>query len=477
MNTTSRSARHKTWIRDRGDMLPYQHDTVKFMHDTPRSLCCLDMGLGKTVSAITHVRDLFDSVDIKRVLVVAPLRVATATWPTELKLWEQGTGLSTQHISLPKHLDSKADIHITSRDSVRMIERAMREKEFTYDIIVVDESSSFRNPTAKRWKQLVRLCAMAKRVVLLTATPAPNGYQQLWAQIFLLDFGKRLGTTYDSFLKRYYYYEEYGDGKLIARKGAEEAIANKIADITYGLRAKHHIAMPELVKRKVQVDLGEDLLNQYAEFEISAVLETDMENIAFNLNGLVQKLQQFTAGHIYLNPVEGEARQTKIIHDAKLDKLAEMVEEYDQPVLVSYQFQSDLKRLKERFPDAEVIKSPLSIVKWNRGEIKMGLVYPGSAGLGLNLQDGGSQIIFYSMTWDAELYIQLIGRLHRQGQKASHVVVHHLVCEGTIDEVIFDAVMRKERVQDLLLDRLAKKDLTRHCNVLPYVNINKEAHP
>lgn len=453
MNPLTRS---NAWARSRVDLLDYQHDTVRFMHATPRSLCCLDMGLGKTVSAITYVRDLFDSVDIKRVLVVAPLRVATSTWPIELKLWEQGTGLSTQHVSLPKHLDAKADIHITSRDSVRMIERSLRDKPFPYDIIVVDESSSFRNPTAKRWKQLARLCGQVKRVVLLTATPAPNGYQQLWAQIFLLDFGKRLGTTYDAFLKRYYYYEEYG-GRLTARKGAEEAIANRIADITYGLRAKHHITMPELIKRKVSVDLGEDLLTQYAEFEASAVLQTDMENIAFNLNGLMQKLQQFTAGHIYLNPVEGECRKTQIIHNAKLDALTGMVEEYDRPVLVSYQFQSDLKRLKERFPDAEVIRSPLSIVQWNRGEIKMGLVHPASAGLGLNLQEGGNQIIFYSMTWDAELYIQLIGRLHRQGQKAAQVVVHHLVCEGTIDDVIFDAVMRKERVQDLLLDRLAKR--------------------
>lgn len=440
----------------RVDLREYQHDTVKFMHDNPRCLCCLDMGLGKTASAITAVRDLFNSADIRQALVVAPLRVATSTWPNELRLWEQGTGLTTQHISLPKQLNIATDIHITSRDSVRMIERELRNKPFPYDIIVVDESSSFRNPTAKRWKQLARLCAQAKYVILLTATPAPNGYHQLWAQIFLLDFGKRLGTTYDAFMRRYYYYDE-SSGKQRPRPKAEEMIASKIADITYGLRAKQHLDMPELVRTKVPVQLSDELKQRYLDFELNAVLETDMENIAFNMSGLMQKLQQFTAGHIYLNPVEGEARQTQIIHDCKLDKLAEMVEEYDSPVLVSYQFQSDLKRLKERFPEAEIIKTPLSIVRWNRGEIRIGLVYPGSAGLGLNLQDGGSQIIFYSMTWDAELYIQLIGRLHRQGQKAAQVVVHHLVCEDTIDEVIFTAVMRKEAVQEILLDRLAKR--------------------
>lgn len=446
-------SKSKSWELGWKDLALYQVKTQQFIERVPRGLVFLDLGLGKTISTMGAIRNLFDRFEISRVLIVAPLAVATGTWPAELAKWEQGTGLRAVHIEgsgkqLKDRIAQRAPLHIVSRDGVRKLSELLGTNS-PYDMIVVDESSSFRNPDSRRWKMLDALAAQCKRIVCLTATPSPNGYHQLWAQAYLCDRGQRLGKTYSAFLRRFFH-NDTGSG-FHPRPGARDQIVALLQDITIGLRAQDHIDLPALTKRSRVVRMPDAFLEAYEAFEDNAILHVDTgDRFAFNAGALTQKLQQYTSGAMYTNP---ETKEWALLHTAKMDALAEIAEDAQSPLLVAYQFKHELVRLKERFPGAEVIKDPESVKRWNRGEVPIGLMHPASSGMGLNLQAGGHHLIFYSAPWDAEHYIQTVGRLHRQGQK-NPVIVLHLVIKGTIDEVIMSALGRKEVSQEALLEAL-----------------------
>lgn len=434
----------------------YQRVAMDWILDHEKCGLFLDMGMGKTVSSLTAVEVLRDDyLDIGKVLVIAPKRVAEDTWPSEVNKWAHLQDLTVSKILGPpaerrRAIQADADVYIVSRDNVAWLVDELKG-DWDFDTLIIDELSSFKNHASKRFKKLKTVTPYFKRVIGLTGTPAPNSYLDLWAQVYLLDRGERLGKNITTFRRTYFdgisrgMYTEY---KL--KPGAKEAIDEAISDICISMSAKDNLDLkePMLIDVKVAMDSKEKKL--YKTMERDAVLELGDDTIAALSAAVVSnKLLQLANGAIY-----DEDGKPHVVHGRKLDALEELREEAQgENLLVFYSFKSDYERIKERFPDAVKLEGAESIRDWNAGNIKMLLAHPASAGHGLNLQDGGSIIIWYGLTWSLELYQQANARLHRQGQKNT-VRIYRLLTEGTVDARVAEALEGKSIRQEELLEKL-----------------------
>jgi hypothetical protein len=438
-------------MRSRADLHEYQRRAVQHILDHPACALWLDLGLGKTISTLTAIADLIDSCVVERVLVIAPLRVARTVWAQEMRAWAHTRHLRASLVlgsseARSKALRAPADIYVINRENIPwLVERY--GTRWPYDCVVIDEASSFKSSKALRWRALRKVRKYIDRIIQLTATPASNGLEDLWAQVYLLDGGERLGRTKTGYLQRWFDPDYWGK-KYTPRPGADEAIRQQLTDIVLSMQASDYLNMPERVDVRIPVTLPPPAQAQYEELKrtLLLTLADDVVNAA-NAAVLGGKLMQLCNGAVYAES------DTTILHDAKLDALADLREDSTEPMLVAYTYRHDLARLRERFPDAVAITDPGAIDRWNRGEIGMLLAHPASAGHGLNLQHGGSLLVWFGLTWSLELYQQFNGRLHRQGQTRPVRVVH-LVADGCIDERVLDALSAKQDVQQSLVEGL-----------------------
>jgi len=445
----------------------YQTYATNFILEHPIAAILLDMGLGKSVITLTAVNDLlFDSFEIHKVLVAAPLRVARDTWPAELEKWEHLHELTYSvavgsEVQRKAALLQKADIYIINRENIEwLVEKS--GLPFDYDMLVVDELSSFKSYQAKRFRSLSSVRPKVNRVVGLTGTPSSNGLMDLWAEFRLLDMGKRLGRFITHFRSDYFVPDKRNQQIVFSYKpkpGAEEAIYRLVSDITISMKSTDYLKMPECVLNEVPVRLSEEEMECYQTLKDDLILNLDGQDIdAANAVGLSNKLTQMANGAVY-----GEDINVIAIHERKLDALEDLIEAANgKPVLVAYWFKHDLSRIEDRLHKRHIPFSKLdtadSIKRWNNGELPVALVHPASAGHGLNLQSGGSTLIWFGLTWSLELYQQTNARLWRQGQESDTVVIHHLITKDTIDEKIMSALKKKDRTQSALIDAV-KADL------------------
>lgn len=438
----------------------YQKYSIEFVKTHPIAALLLSMGLGKTSTTLTALDDLlFDSFEIHKVLVIAPLRV-TKVWLDEVKKWNHLNYLRCSLVvgteqERKRALWANADIYIINRENVQwLIDES--DIQFDFDTLVVDELSSFKNFKTKRFKSLMKVRPMVKRVIGLTGTPTSNGLMDLWSEFKLLDQGKRLGRFITNYRDQYFRPDKRNGQVVFSYKPlpfAEDAIYDKISDITISMKANDYLNMPELISNHVEVEMSEKEMKVYQELKQELVITLGDEDVtASNAASLSNKLTQMANGAIYL-----DNHESAIIHDRKLDALEDLIEaQCDKPVLVAYWFKHDLDRIKNRLEELKVnfkeIKTEASIEDWNKGNIEVGLIHPASAGHGLNLQEGGSTLIWFGLTWSLELYEQTNARLYRQGQKDRCVVIEHIVTKGTIDEQIIKALEEKDKSQSRLID-------------------------
>lgn len=408
---------------------------------------------------LTALNDLlFDSFEAHRILVIAPLRVAKYTWAAEMKKWDHLSGLKysiavgTEKERLSA-LKADADIYIINRENVQwMVDKV----PFDYDMVVIDELSSFKNHEAKRFRSLMKVRPGVKRIVGLTGTPSSNGLMDLFAEFKLLDMGQRLGRFIGNYRSNYFRPDRANGPVVFSYKplpGAEREIYRRISDITISMKAKDHLKMPELVESNHTVQLSKDERRKYDEMCEQLILQLpEGEITAANAAVLSGKLSQLANGAIY-----DDDGSVVLIHDRKLDALEDIVESMNgKPLLVAYWFRHDFDRICERLKklkvDFEKLYSDRSIERWNSGELPVALIHPASAGHGLNLQSGGSTIVWFGLTWSLELYQQTVARLWRQGQTAGTVIVQHIVAEGTIDERMIKALKAKDSTQAALIE-------------------------
>lgn len=387
-------------------------------------------------------------------LVIAPLRVAKNTWTDEIKKWEHLNTLTYSLIIGNENerlsaLNKKADIYIINRENVDWLVNKSGYK-FDFDMVVIDELSSFKNHQSKRFKSLMKVRPLVKRIVGLTGTPSSNGLMDLFAEFKILDMGKRLGYFIGQYRNAYFKPDKMNGPIVYSYKplpNAENAIYDKISDITVSMKANEYLKMPELVTSNYVVELSDSEKKQYDEMKKSLVLEiTDGEITASNAASLSNKLCQISNGAIY-----DDEQNIVEIHDRKLDALEDIIESMNgKPLLVAYWYRHDLERIKKRFSIRE-IKTSEDISDWNDGKIPVALIHPASAGHGLNLQQGGSTLVWFGLTWSLELYQQTNARLYRQGQKNT-VVIQHITTKGTIDEQILKALQKKNKTQADLID-------------------------
>ena len=433
----------------------YQEYAIRYIETHPISALLIDMGLGKTSITLTAIRNLlFDSFEVCKVLVIAPLRVAKNTWTDEIKKWEH---LSTLTYSLIignenerlSALNEQTDIYIINRENVDWLVNKSGYK-FDFDMVVIDELSSFKNHQSKRFKSLMKVRPLVKRIVGLTGTPSSNGLMDLFAEFKILDMGKRLGYFIGQYRNTYFKPDKMNGPIVYSYKplpNAENAIYEKISDITVSMKANEYLIMPELLTSNYVVELSNSEKKQYDKMKKSLVLEiTDGEITASNAASLSNKLCQLSNGAIY-----DDEQNIVEIHDRKLETLEDIIESMNgKPLLIAYWYRHDLERIKSRFSVRE-IKTSEDISDWNDGKIPVALIHPASAGHGLNLQNGGSTLVWFGLTWSLELYQQTNARLYRQGQKNA-VVIQHIITKGTIDEQILKALQKKNKTQADLID-------------------------
>lgn len=439
----------------------YQKTAVEHIIKHPFSSLLLDMGLGKTVSTLTAINRLINySFEVAKVLVIAPLRVAEHTWADECKKWEHLKGLKISKVlgsekKRNEALTANADIYIINRENVAWLVAThgyLFHNRF-FDMVVIDELSSFKSSKSTRWKALKSVRPFISRVVGLTGTPAPNGYIDLWAQMYLIDMGERLGK----FITRYResYFSSIGRGDIVfrydLREGSQIKINNLISDICISMKAEDYLQLPKRLDYFEKVDLGK-FKKSYDNFERDCVLELfadDSETItAASAAALSNKLLQFSGGAVY-----DEERNAHLIHSKKLEALEDIVEAANgEPILLFYAFKHEERRIIEHFNGLKVVKldGPDTIEAWNNGEIDIAIAHPASVGHGLNLQHGGNIIVWYGLTWSLELYQQANARLHRQGQ-TKPVKIYHLISEGTIDEEVVNSLNKKDKTQESLM--------------------------
>ena len=433
----------------------YQSYATEFILSHPISAVFLEMGLGKSVITLSAIFDLcLDSFLVCKVLVIAPLRVARDTWPAEIKKWDHLKGLSySVAVGTEKEridaLKKQSTLYIINRENVDWLVHKSGIP-FHFDMVVIDELSSFKSYGAKRFKSLLKVRPSVKRIVGLTGTPSSNGLMDLWAEFRILDLGQRLGRYISHYRNTYFKPDKRNAQIIFSYKplpGAEEEIYKQISDITISMKSTDYLKMPEYVSNEVFVTLSEKEWKVYSDFKEDMVANLGDEEIdAVNAAVLSGKLLQMANGAVY-----DSENKAHVIHDKKLDALEDLIEGANgKPVLVAYWYKHDLERIKERFPVRQ-IQSSKDIEAWNDGKISIAVIHPASAGHGLNLQSGGSTLIWFGLTWSLELYQQTNARLYRQGQRDT-VIVHHIITKNTIDEDVLLALTKKEKTQDALID-------------------------
>lgn len=439
----------------RENLHEYQNRAVEFIKAKKRCMLLLDMGLGKTTSSLTAATDLIDGCAVERVLVIAPLRVANSVWAQECEKWTHlkhlrvsvCTGSERKRISA---LQRTADVYTINRENVPWLVKHYGKK-WPFDAVVVDESSSFKSNSSQRWKALKRILPDTEYMVLLTGTPSPNGLLDLWAQMYLVDFGHRLGRTMTGYKQRFFE-SDYMGYKWSIKAGSADQIHALVADVCLSMSAADYLELPRRIDLVEVVDLPASVLSQYQTFETSllATLPDGEEVEAINAATLANKLLQWCNGATYTD----DKGNWSEVHNAKLEALVDLVELNDEPMLVAYNYKTDLARIKQRFPDAVVLdKEQQTIDDWNAGKIPMLLAHPASAGHGLNLQAGGSLCVWFGLNWSLELYQQFNARLHRQGQ-TKPVRIVHIVAGGCIDERVMQTLSMKDATQRDLLSAL-----------------------
>ncbi len=437
----------------------YQTYATEYIEEHQISAVFLDMGLGKTSITLTAINDLlFDSFEVHKVLVVAPLRVAKTTWADEIQKWDHLQNLrfsivvGTEQERLSA-LKTPADIYIINRENVQwLVEES--SITFDFDMLVIDELSSLKNHQTKRFKSLMKVRPKIKRVVGLTGTPSSNGLMDLFAEFKVLDMGERLGRFIGQYRNAYFQPDKRNGQIIYSYKPlpyAEKAIYVKISDITISMKATEHLKMPELVSTEYSVKLSDKEREKYEDMKSELVVELGGNEItAANAAALSNKLSQMANGAVYT-----DEREIVEIHERKLDALEDIIESMNgKPLLVAYWFKHDLERICNRLQNLHIPFSRLdtetSIRRWNNSEIPVALIHPASAGHGLNLQEGGSTLVWFGLTWSLELYQQTNARLYRQGQKNT-VVIQHIITENTVDERILKALQRKDKTQAALI--------------------------
>ena len=439
----------------------YQKYAIEFIESHPIAAVILQMGLGKTVCTLTAIEHLmYDTFEVSKVLIVAPLRVAKVTWSDEIDKWDHlshltysvAVGSEKERLSA---LKKKADLYMINRENLQwLIEKS--GLPFDYDMVVLDELSSFKSWQSKRFRAFMKVRPKVQRVVGLTGTPSSNGLMDLFAEFKCLDMGERLGRFITQY-RNAFFIPDRMNGQVVysykPRPFAEEEIYRRIGDITISMKALDHLKMPELIENRYPVYMDDGEKQQYESMKKNLILPY-LENEAItaaNAAALSGKLCQMANGAVYSD--EGSVAH---IHDRKLDALEDIIEAAQGPILLCYWFKHDLERITKKLDELKVeyarISSDGSIRMWNEGKFQVGLIHPASAGHGLNLQAGGNHIVWFGLTWSLELLEQTNARLWRQGQRAETVVVQYLVTAGTIDERILDAISKKEKDQNALID-------------------------
>jgi SNF2 family DNA or RNA helicase len=432
----------------------YQNYAKNFILAHKVSALFLDCGLGKTITTLTAINELmYDSFEISKVLIIAPLRVAQSTWKEEIEKWDH-LNLLRYSIAVGdekerlKALKQTSDIYIINRENVDWLV-TISGIDFNFDMLIIDELSSFKSHTSKRFKSLLKIRPYFERVVGLTGTPSSNGLMDLWAEFRVLDLGERLGRYITHYRNEYFLPDKRNGAVIFSYKpqpNAEERIYRRLADMTISMKSTEYLKMPELILNELEINLDEEDQIKYKKFKKEMVMTIQEKEIdAINAASLSNKLIQLANGSIY-----DEDKKFYEVHNKKLDKLEEIIESANgKPVLVAYWFKADKERIEKRFKVKE-IKTADDIKQWNMGMINLALIHPASAGHGLNLQSGGSTLVWFSLTWSLELYQQTNARLYRQGQKDT-VVIHHLITKNTIDEDIMKSLKRKDKTQESLM--------------------------
>jgi SNF2 family DNA or RNA helicase len=433
----------------------YQVFATRFILDHPISAILLAMGMGKSVITLTAIFELcLDSFLVRKVLIIAPLRVAQFSWPMEIEKWDHLRGLTfTVVIGTEQErihaLTQNVDVYLINRENVAWL-ITQNGLPFDYDMVVIDELSSFKSHQAKRFRALMKVRPKVKRVVGLTGTPSSNGLMDLWAQFRLLDMGQRLGRFIGNYRSTFFEPDKRNAQMVFSYKpkpGAEDEIYRRISDMTISMKGTDYLKLPDLVMNEVLVRMSALEQNHYQTMKADMVLSLHgIEIDAVNAAALSGKLLQMANGAVY-----DENHKAIHLHDRKLDALEDLIEAGNgRPVLIAYWYKHDLERIAARFP-AERLDSGESIHRWNTGDIPIAVIHPASAGHGLNLQSGGSCLIWFGLTWSLELYQQTNARLWRQGQKET-VVIHHIITKGTIDEQVMVALKNKDKIQAALID-------------------------
>lgn len=451
----------------------YQAYATQWIIDKKKSALFLEMGMGKSIATLTAILELmYDYFDVAKVLVIAPLRVASTTWEEEVEKWDHLKALRISKVLGSEKqrvaaLYKKADIYIINRENVTwLVERF--DSDWPFDMVVIDELSSFKSSKAQRFKSLKKVRPFIKRLVGLTGTPAPNGLIDLWPQIYLLDGGERLGKTVTGYREKYFLPDKRNQMIVYTwklKEGAEDAIYERLSDICVSMKAKDYLELPDRINNVISVELPMKSKEQYDRLEKELILSIEEADVlAGSATVLANKLLQMANGAVY-----DEDGEVKPIHDEKIKALDELIETANgKPVLVFYGYQHDkdrllhhLKKLKPR-----ILQTDQDIKDWNQGKIQVLLAHPASAGHGLNLQTGGNIIIWFGLTWSLELYQQANARLWRQGQKQS-VVIHHIIAKDTIDERVMKALEDKDVSQAALMEAV-KARMNQYKEGLPH---------
>tara|TARA_R110000787_G_scaffold97665_4_gene201339 strand:+ start:37927 stop:39333 length:1407 start_codon:yes stop_codon:yes gene_type:complete len=446
----------------------YQNSCIDHIIDNPYCALFLDMGLGKTITTLTAIKKLmFDELEVSKVLIIAPKRVAENVWTSELDKWDHINHFKASRVigtvkQRIEALKTEADLYLIGRDNIAWLVGLYGGGMLPFDMLIIDESSSFKNHKSNRFKSLKQVRTSFNRIVLLTGTPSPNTLQDLWAQIYLLDGGSRLGKFITHF-RRDYFRPGKRNGAIIynyiTQDNGEQRVYDKIEDICLSMKAKDYLDLPERITNYIDIKFPPKIQKLYNDFEEEQVLElfsgkdeTDIS--AVNAAALSNKLLQFSNGAVY-----DAEKNYHVVHDLKIDAIKEIIEDANgKPVLIAWTFRHDLYRLQEALKKHNPVqlKTEQDIFDWNSGKINILLMHPASGGHGLNLQAGGNIIVWFGQTWSLELYQQLNARLDRQGQDKP-VIVHHLVASNTIETKVVNALARKEKGQNELMEAVKAK--------------------
>lgn len=439
----------------------YQKKMQEFIIEHPAAFLTVDMGLGKTVTTLTAIAELKDRYfEVSKVLVIAPKSVAENTWSSECSKWDHLSHLRISKVMgtparRKRALEAEADLWVMGRDNVSWLVN-FYGSSWPFDMVVLDESSSFKNPQSRRFKALRTVRPLIHRIVLLTGTPSPNGYMDLWSQMWLIDYGRRLGATLSAYRTAFFTPGKH-NGHVVyewrLRSRAEETITRRMSEVTMSLKAEDWLEVPDVIESELRIAMTDQEYKAYRDFEREQLMDIDDSTVmAVTAAALTNKLQQFTGGALY-----DDEHNWHEVSRVKIDALLDLVESSgSESVLVFYQYKSELARLTEALKDYSPVSfhgEPEILEAWNAGRIRVMLCQPASVQYGLNMQQGGHIIVWYTPTWNLEQYAQANARLHRQGQQQP-VLIYHLICEGTIDGLVMKALASKDRAQETLLNGL-----------------------